>query len=75
MTPVDRVSLLQQDFSQFVCSSFRDLQADRDFSDVTLVCEDNHQVRPQAGAGRLSMDISMDIKQKCRFTSIYIILD
>ena len=44
MTPVDRVSLLQKDFSQFVCGSFRDLQADRDFSDVTLVCEDNHQV-------------------------------
>jgi len=36
MTPVDRVSLLQQDFKEFVCGSFRELQADREFSDVTL---------------------------------------
>lgn len=40
----DKLLLNWSDFQDTVTTSFRKLQADADFSDVTLVCEDGHQV-------------------------------
>ena len=40
----ENVSLKWNDFQQNLTSSFRELRTDRDFTDVTLVCGDDHQV-------------------------------
>ena len=43
MTP-ERFSLQWNDFQDNIVSSFKDLRSGVDFFDVTLVCEDDHQV-------------------------------
>ena len=43
-TSSDKVSLIWEDFQENVSKNFSDLRDDSDFSDVTLVCEDNQQV-------------------------------
>lgn len=40
----DKFCLQWDDFSENIKKSFRDLRLDSDFADVTLVCEDGHQI-------------------------------
>ena len=40
----DKFCLQWDDFSENIKKSFRDLRQDSDFADVTLVCEDGHQI-------------------------------
>ena len=40
----DKFCLQWDDFSENIKKSFRDLREDSDFADVTLVCEDGHQI-------------------------------
>ena len=43
-TSPDNFSLIWEDFQENVSKNFSNLREYRDFSDVTLVCEDNQQV-------------------------------
>ena len=44
MTSSDKLLLNWNNFEDTATTSFRNLQADEDFTDVTLVCEDGQQV-------------------------------
>ena len=44
MASAEKCSLVWQDFQETAGHTFRDLREDGDFCDVTLVCEDNHQI-------------------------------
>ena len=44
MPSADKCSLVWSDFQENVVGTFCDLRDDRDFCDVTLVCEDNQQI-------------------------------
>ena len=44
MPSVEKCSLVWSDFQENVVGTFCDLRDDRDFCDVTLVCEDNQQI-------------------------------
>ena len=41
---MDIFCLKRNDFKDSITTSFKDLRENSDFSDVTLICEDNHQV-------------------------------
>ena len=41
----EKYALTWKDFQQNITSSYRNLWKDKDFSDVTLVCEDNNQIK------------------------------
>ena len=40
----EKFCLKWNDFQQNIIDSFRDLRKDTDFSDVTLVCEEDNQI-------------------------------
>ena len=44
MTSDEKCSVAWRDFQKNVGGTFCDLREDKDFSDVTLVCEDNQQI-------------------------------
>ena len=44
MTNSEKLCLQWNDFKQNISTSFGDLRGDKDFTDVTLACEDGHQV-------------------------------
>ena len=44
MTSSDKLCLQWNDFKQNISASLGDLRGDKDFTDVTLVCEDGQQV-------------------------------
>ena len=44
MTDSDKLCLQWSDFKQNISASFGDLRGDKEFTDVTLVCEDGQQV-------------------------------
>ena len=44
MGSVEKLCLQWNDFKENITSSFRDLREDREFTDVTLACEDGQQV-------------------------------
>ena len=44
MTGSEKICLKWNDFQETISSSFKDLRQDKDFADVTLACEDGHQV-------------------------------
>ena len=44
MTSDEKCSVAWKDFQKNAGGTFCDLQEDKDFSDVTLVCEDNQQI-------------------------------
>ena len=43
-TTDEKLCLQRIDFKENVCSAFGDLRQDKEFTDVTLVCEDGQQV-------------------------------
>ena len=44
MTSSEKLCLQWNDFNQNISASLGDLRGDKDFTDVTLVCEDGQQV-------------------------------
>ena len=44
MTSMEKLCLQWNDFQETILSSFKDLRQDKDFTDVTLACEDGQQV-------------------------------
>ena len=44
MTSSEKLCLQWNDFKQNISASLGDLRSDKDFTDVTLVCEDGQQV-------------------------------
>ena len=44
MTSMEQLCLQWNDFQETILSSFKDLRQDKDFTDVTLACEDGQQV-------------------------------
>ena len=44
MTAMEKLCLQWNDFKENITSSFRELREDRDFTDVTLACEDGQQI-------------------------------
>ena len=44
MTSSEKFCLKWNDFHQNMANSYKDLRSDKDFTDVTLVCDDNQQI-------------------------------
>ena len=44
MTSTEKFCLKWNDFHQNMANSYKDLRSDKDFTDVTLVCDDNQQI-------------------------------
>ena len=66
MTSTEKLCLQWNDFKDNITSSFRNLREDKDFTDVTLACEDGHQIEAHKVVLASSSPFFMELLKKTK---------
>ena len=66
MNSSEKLCLQWNDFKENITTSFKELREDRDFTDVTLACEDGKQIEAHKVVLVSSSPFFMEILKKCR---------
>ena len=64
MSSTEKLCLQWNDFKESITSSFKELREDRDFTDVTLACEDGRQIEAHKIVLASSSPFFMDLLKK-----------
>merc|ERR1719234_896002 len=66
MNTTEKLCLQWNDFKENITSSFRNLREDKDFTDVTLACEDGHQIEAHKVVLASSSPFFMELLKKTK---------
>ena len=66
MTSTEKLCLQWNDFKENITSSFRELREDREFTDVTLACEDGQQIEAHKVVLASSSPFFMELLKKTK---------